>query len=226
LLFGPRAGRHYHVRTMPKTQSQVMRHVIAALVTNEPGVLAQVAGMFAARGFNIDSLVVGRTENPELSRMTIVVVGDDAVLEQVRKQLQKLVPVVKVVDYAGAPAVERDLMLVQVGTHGGPNGQSRRSEVIELANLFRAKVVDVAADRVMIELAGTEEKLEAFIDLIEPFGIVELARTGLIAMPRGSSAAGRQAAALSAGAGAGTRRKSARGRSKGPDIDPSNLPPG
>src|SRR5690606_34609553 len=119
---------------MSETEPIVMRHVIAALVTNEPGVLAQVASMFAARGFNIDSLVVGRTENPELSRMTIVVVGDNAVLEQVRKQLQKLVPVVKVVDYQGAPFVERDLMLVQVAT--GDADKSRRSELIELVNLF------------------------------------------------------------------------------------------
>src|SRR4051794_11333526 len=123
---------------MSENQPQIMRHVIAALVTNEPGVLAQVAGMFAARGFNIDSLVVGRTENPELSRMTIVVNGDNAVLEQVRKQLQKLVPVVKVVDYHDAAFVERDMMLVQVSTAGsnGAEGSSRRSEIIELANLF------------------------------------------------------------------------------------------
>src|SRR5687768_14404831 len=99
-----------------------MRHVIAALVTNEPGVLAQVAGMFAARGFNIDSLVVGRTENPELSRMTIVVNGDDATLEQVRKQLQRLVPVVKVVDYQDVPFVERDLMLIQVWSDAPATG--------------------------------------------------------------------------------------------------------
>src|SRR6478672_432190 len=122
-----------------------MRHVISALVMNEPGVLAQVAGMFAARGFNIDSLVVGRTENPELSRMTIVVSGDDATLEQIRKQLQRLVPVVKVVDYKDVGYVERDLMLVQVWTVG-EGGASRRSELVELANLFRAKVVDVGAD--------------------------------------------------------------------------------
>ena len=178
---------------------QVMRHVIAALVTNEPGVLAQVAGMFAARGFNIDSLVVGRTETPELSRMTIVVVGDSAVLEQVRKQLQKLVPVVKVVDYLDAAYVERDLMLVQVATKGRADGDAgtdsavaagkngRRSELIELANLFRAKVVDVSPDMLMIELAGTEAKIEAFIELVQPYGIVELARTGVIAMPRGQA---------------------------------------
>jgi acetolactate synthase-1/3 small subunit len=194
-----------------------MRHVIAALVTNEPGVLAQVAGMFAARGFNIDSLVVGRTENPELSRMTIVTSGDALVLEQIRKQLQKLVAVVKVVDYKDVAFVERDLVLVQVNTGEGP--ASRRSELIELANLFRAKVVDVSPDKLMVELAGTEEKLEAFIDLIRPFGIVELARTGLIAMPRGSETPARpvlRAQIAKAGPSAGS----------GPAVDPSNLPPG
>jgi acetolactate synthase-1/3 small subunit len=207
-----------------------MRHVIAALVTNEPGVLANVAGMFAARGFNIDSLVVGRTENPEISRMTIVVVGDDAVLEQVRKQLAKLVAVVKVVDYQDAAFVERDLMLVQVSTSGGSGGPgepgtpvaSRRSEIIELANLFRAKVVDVSPDRLMIEMSGTEEKLEAFIELIQPYGIVELARTGVIAMPRGtSSLSGPVAAAV-----VSSRRAKGGKGPKGPEIDPSSLPPG
>ena len=185
----------------------VMRHVIAALVTNEPGVLAQVAGMFAARGFNIDSLVVGRTENPELSRMTIVVNGDNAVLEQVRKQLQKLVPVVKVVDYQDAAFVERDLMLVQVST----SDPHQRQEIITLADLFRAKVVDVAPDRLMIELAGTEDKIEAFINLVQPYGIVELARTGVIAMPRGSETPiGRAAAPARADSG----------------MDEGDLPPG
>ena len=171
-----------------------MRHVIAALVTNEPGVLAQVAGMFAARGFNIDSLVVGRTENDELSRMTIVVVGDSAVLEQVRKQLQKLIPVVKVVDYQDVAYVERDMVLVQVSTKakaasGGASGgdADKREEIITLANLFRARVVDVSTDRLMIELAGTEEKIEAMMELLSPYGILELARTGVIAMPRGNN---------------------------------------
>jgi acetolactate synthase-1/3 small subunit len=193
----------------------VMRHVIAALVTNEPGVLAQVAGMFAARGFNIDSLVVGRTENPQLSRMTIVVMGDSLVLEQVRKQLQKLVPVVKVVDYKDAPFVERDLMLVQVSTAG--NG--KRSELIELANLFRAKVVDVGEDMIMIELDGTEEKLEAFIDLIQPYGVVELARTGVIAMPRAKAKQTRARLATQ-------RTREGDDKSAGPTVDPGDLPPG
>ena len=193
----------------------VQRHLIAALVTNEPGVLAQVAGMFAARGFNIDSLVVGRTENPNLSRMTIVVNGDEAMLEQVRKQLQKVVPVVKVVDYANAAHVERDLMLAQVSTANETSPTDKREELITLANLFRAKVVDVAPDRLMIELSGDEEKIEAFITLLEPYGILELARTGIIAMPRGNEKAkpNRVQAVAAADSGA-------------PGIDPGDLPPG
>jgi len=157
-----------------------MRHVISALVINEPGVLANVAGMFAARGFNIDSLVVGRTENPELSRMTIVVTASENTLEQVRKQLAKLVPVVKVRDFKDTSYIERDLALITVGV-----SPELRNQVIELANLFRAKVVDVAKNSVIIELAGTEEKVEAFVELMKPYGITELARTGVIAMQRG-----------------------------------------
>ncbi len=197
-----------------------LRHVIAALVTNEPGVLAQVAGMFAARGFNIDSLVVGRTENPELSRMTIVVSGDDAVLEQVRKQLQKLVPVVKVVDYQDVAFVERDLVLVQVSTKTEAGDADKREEIITLANLFRAKVVDVSSDRLMIELAGAEDKLEAFMELLSGYGIIELARTGVIAMPRGNEAPmGRRSLARARAAESG-------GSTSGPTIDMGDLPPG
>jgi len=158
-----------------------MRHVISALVINEPGVLASVAGMFAARGFNIDSLVVGRTENPELSRMTIVVTADDNTLEQVRKQLGKLVPVVKVRDFEDVSYVERDLVLATVGV-----GPEKRAEVIEIVNLFRGQVVDVARTSLMVQLAGTEDKIEALMELLRPYGIKELARTGIIAMARGS----------------------------------------
>src|SRR2546421_7073658 len=150
-----------------------MRHVISALVMNEPGVLASVAGLFSARGFNIDSLVVGRTEDPNLSRMTIVCNGDDNTLDQIRKQLAKLVPVAKVRDFKETAHIERDLLLVTVAV-----AVDRRSEVIEIANLFRGKVVDVAQDTVMVELAGTEEKLDAFIELMKPYEIKELARTG------------------------------------------------
>jgi acetolactate synthase-1/3 small subunit len=195
--------------------SDNLRHIIAALVTNEPGVLAQVAGMFAARGFNIDSLVVGRTENPELSRMTIVVAGNPMQFEQVKKQLQKLVPVVKVVAYSDVAHVERDLMLIQVSTIDGD--KNRRSEIIEVANIFRAKVVDISTDRVMIELSGTEEKIEAFIELLRPFGIIELARTGIIAMPRGAGGPGQAMRAI---------RKSQQENSSASDIDPASLPPG
>jgi len=157
-----------------------MKHVISALVENTPGVLAHVAGMFAARGFNIDSLVVGRTENPDLSRMTIVVVGDDRVLEQVRKQLGKVVPVVKIRDFENTPCVERDLMLIRIYVP-----PAKRAEVIQVADLFRGRVVDVAPTSVVVELAGAEEKVEAFVELVRPYGIQELARTGVIAMQRG-----------------------------------------
>ena len=157
-----------------------MRHVISALVMNEPGVLANVAGMFAARGFNIDSLVVGRTDNPDLSRMTIVVNADDNTIDQVRKQLAKLVPIVEVRDFQHSAYIERDLALITVAV-----GPERRGEVIEVANLFRGKVVDVADQSVVVELAGAEDKIEAFIELMKPYGIRELARTGVIAMARG-----------------------------------------
>ncbi|MEM6458794.1 MAG: acetolactate synthase small subunit [Planctomycetota bacterium] len=200
----------------PTPTDLVMRHVIAALVTNEPGVLAQVAGMFAARGFNIDSLVVGRTENPELSRMTIVVTGDSATLEQVRKQLQKLVPVVKVVDYQDVAYVERDLVLVQVSTKTSSGDADKREEIITLANLFRARIVDVASDQVMIEVAGDEEKLAAFLELLGPYGVIELARTGVIAMRRGQASAFRRVALARAAAAA----------DDGPGIDAGDLPPG
>ena len=158
-----------------------MRHVISALVMNEPGVLANVAGMFAARGFNIDSLVVGRTENPDLSRMTIVVTADENTLEQVRKQLGKLVPVVKVRDFKDTAYVERDMALITVSV-----GPEKRGEVIEIVRLFRGKIVDVARQSLIVELAGTEDKIEALTELLRPYGIRELARTGAIAMSRGT----------------------------------------
>jgi len=156
-----------------------MKHIISALVENKPGVLAHVAGMFAARGFNIDSLVVGRTEDPELSRMTIVVIGDDRVVEQVRKQLAKIVPVVKVQDFVGQPVVARDLMLIVVSAT-----PEQRPEILSLIEVFRAKVVDIGQKFVMIEISGPEEKIEAFINVCKPYGIKNVARTGTIAMPR------------------------------------------
>ncbi|MFH1369812.1 MAG: acetolactate synthase small subunit [Planctomycetota bacterium] len=156
-----------------------MKHIISALVENRPGVLANVAGMFAARAFNIDSLVVGRTEDPELSRMTIVVVGDDKVLEQVRKQLAKLIPVVKVQDFAGQSVVARDLMLITIAAPA-----EKRAEIVSLIETFKGKVVDIGQKFIMVEISGPEEKIEAFIEMCRPYGIKNVARTGTIAMPR------------------------------------------
>ena len=156
-----------------------MKHIISALVENKPGVLAHVAGMFAARGFNIDSLVVGRTEEPNLSRMTIVVIGDDRIVEQVRKQLGRIVPVVKVQDYVDKPVVARDLMLVSVAVP-----PEKRPEVFALIEMFRGRVVDIGSKTLMIEVSGPESKIEAFLDVCKPYGIKSVARTGTIAMPR------------------------------------------
>jgi len=156
-----------------------MKHIISTLVENKPGVLAHVAGMFAARAFNIDSLAVGRTEDPALSRMTIVVIGDDRVVEQVRKQLAKIVSVVKVQDFAGQPVVARDLMLIVVSAP-----PDKRSEILDLVDTFKGKVVDIGPKFVMVEVSGPEEKIEAFIKMCRPYGIKSLARTGTIAMVR------------------------------------------
>ncbi|MCG8448983.1 MAG: acetolactate synthase small subunit [Pirellulales bacterium] len=158
-----------------------MRHVLSALVQNVPGVLAHVAGMFASRGYNIDSLAVGETEDPHLSRMTFVVVGDDAVLDQVRKQLEKIVTVVRVDDISSQEYVERDLMLLKIKCKQ-PGGLS---EIREFCQIFRGKVVDVSPDQVIVEISGQEKKVQAFIELMRPFGITELVRTGRIAMVRG-----------------------------------------
>jgi acetolactate synthase-1/3 small subunit len=156
-----------------------MKHIISALVENKPGVLAHVAGMFAARGFNIDSLVVGRTEDPNLSRMTLVVVGDDRVVEQVRKQLAKIIPVVKVQDFVGQPVIARDLMLITISAP-----PEKRSEILSLIEMFKAKVVDIGQKFLMVEVSGPESKIEAFIEVCKPYGIKCVARTGTIAMPR------------------------------------------
>jgi acetolactate synthase-1/3 small subunit len=156
-----------------------MKHIISALVENKPGVLAHVAGMFAARAFNIDSLVVGRTEDPDLSRMTIVVVGDDRVVEQVRKQLGRIIPVVKVQDFVGQPVVARDLMLIAISAPA-----EKRPEILSLIEMFKGKVVDIGQKFVMVEVSGPEEKIEAFINMCKPYGIKSVARTGTIAMAR------------------------------------------
>ena len=157
-----------------------MRHVLSALVQNQPGVLAHISGMLASRGFNIDSLAVGETEHHDMSRMTFVINATDNVVDQVRKQLDKIVTVIRVDDISAENFVERDLMLLKV-TCSGP----KRAEVFQLVESFRGRVVDIQHENVMVEVSGTEGKVEAFIDLMRPYGIIELARTGRIALVRG-----------------------------------------
>lgn len=156
-----------------------MKHVLSALVVNQPGVLAHISGMLASRAFNIESLAVGETENAEFSRITFVVSGGDRVLDQVRKQLEKMITVVRVIDFSGQEFVERDLMLLKVSTTIGA-----RSEIKELVEIFRGSIVDVSPRHVMIEISGQERKLEAFVDVMRPFNIIELVRTGRIALLR------------------------------------------
>ena len=156
------------------------RHVISALVQNVPGVLAHISGMLASRGYNIDSLAVGETENPHLSRMTFVIVGDERVQQQVSKQLQKIVTVVAVQDISSKDYVERDLALLKVKAEAG----NVRSEIRELVDIFRGRIVDVGPSEIMIEISGRENKVVAFIDRVRPYGITEMVRTGRIAMVR------------------------------------------
>ncbi|MGH3509868.1 MAG: acetolactate synthase small subunit [Nocardioidaceae bacterium] len=156
------------------------KHTLSVLVENKPGVLARIAGLFSRRGFNIDSLAVGPTEHPEVSRMTIVVNVEDSPLEQVTKQLNKLVEVLKVVELDSSVSVTRELMLVKVKAD-----LASRGSVLETVQLFRAKVVDVATDAVTIEVTGNAEKLDAFLKVLEPFGVRELVQSGMVAVGRG-----------------------------------------
>jgi acetolactate synthase-1/3 small subunit len=156
-------------------------HTLSVLVENKPGVLARIAGLFSRRGFNIDSLAVGPTEHPEISRMTIVVGVEDSPLEQVTKQLNKLVEVIKIVELEDKEAIERELLLVKVKADADTRGQ-----VLDAVQLFRAKVVDVAPDAVTIEVIGNAAKLKDFLAVLEPFGIRELVQSGMVAIGRGS----------------------------------------
>ena len=157
------------------------RHMLSVLVENKPGVLARIASLFSRRSFNIDSLAVGPTEDPDVSRMTIVVNVDLLPLEQVTKQLNKLVEVIKIVELDPAVSVQRELLLVKVAAD-----RSSRSHILETVQLFRAKVVDVAPDAVTIEATGNADKLEALLKVLEPYGIRELVQSGLVGVSRGS----------------------------------------
>ncbi len=162
-----------------------MAHLFSCIVQNRPGVLARVAGLFAGRGFNIDSLTVGTTDDPGTSRMTIATHGNEQILEQIRKQLSKLIDVVRVQDLGEVDRVERDLVLIKVNA-----SPSRRAEILEIVELFRGKTVDVGPKELVLELTGAEDKIESFIELMRPYGIKELVRTGRIAMARGPKPAG------------------------------------
>lgn len=157
-------------------------HTLSVLVENRPGVLARISGLFARRGFNIDSLAVGETQDPAVSRMTIVVRVESKPLEQITKQLHKLVNVLRVTELPRASSVERELVLIKIGIDPG-----RRAEVLEIAEIFRAKVVDVDQRALTIEATGSPDKVAALEELLRPYGIIELARTGRIALGRGAS---------------------------------------
>jgi acetolactate synthase I/III small subunit len=156
------------------------KHTLSVLVENKPGVLARIAALFSRRGFNIDSLAVGPTEHPEISRMTVVVDVEALPLEQVTKQLNKLVEVLKVVELEPTASVQREILLVKVRTD-----LHSRSHVLETVQLFRAKVVDVASDTLTIEVTGNRDKLAAFLEVLEPFGVKELVQSGMVAIGRG-----------------------------------------
>jgi len=161
-----------------------VQHTITALVENTPGVLARVAGLFSRRGFNIESLAVSITEDPSISRMTIVVGGDDRALEQIEKQLNKLIEVIKVYDYTDTASVDRELALVKVTAT-----PEKRAEILQISDIFRGKIIDVSERTLTIEVTGQVEKIDAFQNLLDPYGIKELVRTGKIALSRGARSA-------------------------------------
>jgi acetolactate synthase-1/3 small subunit len=156
-----------------------MRHTISVLVENKFGVLTRVAGLFSGRGYNIDTLNVGPTHDPDLSRMTIVTHGDETTIDQIIKQLNKLPDVIKVQDFHAGEAVDRELVLVKVAVDS-----KSRAEVMQITDIFRAKIVDVQPKTLAIEITGNESKVEKFLDLMKPFGVLELTRTGQVALPR------------------------------------------
>ncbi len=158
-----------------------MKHTLGVLVENKPGVLTRVAGLFSRRGFNIESLAVGVTENPDISRMTIVVSGDDHVLEQVEKQLNKLIDVIRVSDIPLEASVNRELALIKVGVDS-----TTRAEVMQIVDIFRAKIVDVGTKSLIVEVTGDESKINAIEQLLRQFGVREMVRTGKVAMNRGA----------------------------------------
>ncbi len=161
--------------------NSAMKHTISVLVENKFGVLARVSSMFSAKGYNIESLSVGETVDPDVSRMTIVVTGDDTILEQIIKQLRRLIDVIKVSDLTQVAFIDREMVLIKVRAE-----QTARSEIINIVDIFRGKIVDVSPKNYTVEVTGDRGKIDAMISLLEPFGIKEVARTGKVAMARGA----------------------------------------
>ncbi len=158
-----------------------MKHTISALVENKSGVLAHISSLFSARGFNIDSLAVGETDDPAVSKMTIVLDADERILEQVVKQLHKLIDVIKVQDLTGQNFIDRELVLVKVNTT-----PTTRAEIMQIVNIFRARIVDAGSKALTIEITGDTEKIKGMLELLREFGIKDIVRTGKIAMARGN----------------------------------------
>ncbi|MBN1696250.1 MAG: acetolactate synthase small subunit [Spirochaetales bacterium] len=157
-----------------------MKHTFYLLVENHQGVLARIAGLFSGRGYNLESLTVGVTSDPTVSRITLVCIGDDMIMEQIKKQLNKIVDVIKVVDITYLPSVNRELSLIKINAKS-----SQRGEIFQIADVFRAKILDVGQSTMILEITGTSEKIDDFIALLSPYTIIELARSGLVSMERG-----------------------------------------
>ncbi len=175
-----------------------MKHIISMLVENHQGVLARIAGLFSGRGYNLESITVGTTTDPTVSRLTLACGGDDAVVEQIKKQLNRLIDVIKVLDLTDAPALHRELALVKVSAKGRARG-----EIIQVADVFKAQVMDMGVDTMTLEITGASDKIEDFVALLAPFGLVELARSGVVALERGRKPA-RPLGASTAGGTAGS----------------------
>ncbi len=164
---------------MANDNNKIRKYILSVLVDNQPGVLSRIAGLFSGRGFNIESLCVAETADPLVSRMTLVTRGSASIVEQITKQLNKLINVIKVIDFSDAPFVQREMVLIKVRAR-----PEHRAEILRTADIFRSKVIDVGARYYILELTGDEGKVAAFLNLLKPMGIKEIARTGAIALPR------------------------------------------
>ncbi|MDP6179213.1 MAG: acetolactate synthase small subunit [Desulfatiglandales bacterium] len=161
------------------TNEDTKKYILSILVDNEPGVLSRISGLFSGRGFNIESLCVAETTDPNISRITLVTVGDTFIVEQIKKQLNKVINVIKVTDFTGIPFVQREMALIQIRAK-----PEHRPEILRIVDIFRSRVIDVGSEYYIVEVTGDEDKLNAFLSLLKPMGIKEIARTGAIALAR------------------------------------------